>query len=154
MYYKGNRLRSRTPPGVRSTGECLYCCEPITQREKWVCFVCNVQAHKACQEKNRSYANALPGCPACRTTKENIVMDQKLFPAVKGIVCYICRGVVHEGHPCDMCLGGRDFCQAHWHPKCMWPQFRQDQPNKYKAHRAICPACGKSKWRAMDERRK
>ena len=107
-----------------------------------------------CEEINRSYENALRGCPACKATKEKIVLDQKLFPAIKGIVCFICRAVIHEGDPCDMCSGGRGFCQAAWHPKCMWPQFRQDQPNQYKPARAICPGCGKSKWRAMDERRK
>ena len=151
--HKGRRLKSRTPPRSRSIGECMFCVEPVTEQDKWVCLVCSVQAHKHCAEEWRTKYGA-HGCPQCKTTKMDVVNAQTLRRATKGIVCFICREVVREGHQCDMCSGGRDFCQAYWHPKCMWPQFRQDQPNKYKAHRAICPACGKSKWRAMDERRK
>ena len=152
---KKNRLRSRTPQRSRSSGgECLFCHEPITEQDKWVCFVCSVQAHKHCESQWRHAAAANRGCPQCKTTKMDVVREQTLRPAVKGIVCFICREVVREGHECDMCLGGRDFCQAYWHPQCMLPQWCPWERERYKPAAHKCPACGLSKWAALNERRR
>ena len=109
MHPCGRRLRSRTPPSARSRVECIYCCEPIEPCARWVCFVCNVQAHKACEEIRRD-SSTLRGCPQCRTTKLEVVFAQKLFPAFEGIMCYICHEVINEGELCDLCVGGRGLC--------------------------------------------
>ena len=100
MSLGGKRLRSRTPPRSRSSGECIFCVETITEQDKWVCFVCPVQAHKHCEEEWRTKYGA-NGCPQCRTTKTDVVNAQTLTPATKGIVCFICREVVREGDQCD-----------------------------------------------------
>ena len=146
----GRRLRSRTPPRSRSIGECMFCVEPVTEQDKWVCFVCSVQAHKHCEEEWRTKYGA-HGCPQCKTTKMDVVNAQTLRRATKGIVCFICREVVREGDQCDMCLGGRDFCEAHWHTDChpSWaPWMGRYIPSAYK-----CPACYLSKWAALNKRR-
>ena len=137
--FNKSRLRSRTPPRSRSSGgECLFCIEPIAEQDKWVCFVCPVQAHESCEPEWREASAGNKDCPQCRTTKTDVVNAQTLTPATKGIVCFICREDVREGEKCDMCLGGRDFCQAHWHPQCMLPQWR---PWRYKPAAHKCPAC-------------
>ena len=77
--FRGKRLRSRTPPRSRSSGgECLFCSEPIAEQDKWVCFVCPVQAHKRCEEHWRRTPNASRGCPQCRTTKTDVVTEHEL----------------------------------------------------------------------------
>ena len=151
--FRGKRLRSRTPPRSRSSGgECLFCTEPITEQDKWVCFVCSVQAHKNCESQWRHTDAANKGCPQCKTTKTEVVNEQTLRPAVKGTVCFICRGTISEGTLHDMCLGGRDFCEARWHPECMpgWAPWTRERYNPAKAK---CPACGLYKWYALNNRR-
>ena len=161
--FRGKRLRSRTPPRSRSSGgECLFCSEPIAEQDKWVCLVCPVQAHKRCEEHWRRTANASRGCPQCRTTKTDVVREHELTPATKGTLCFFCRKVIREGDLHDMCLGGRDWCEAHWHPECMpdalhWhPQRPGISPwtgGRYIPAKATCPACGLSKWDALNKRR-
>ena len=160
--YQGKRLRSRTPEGVRSVGECLYCRDPITPEDKWVCFVCPVQAHKRCEEDwRRTTPNARRGCPQCRTTKIEIVREHELIPASKGTLCFFCRKVIREGDLHDMCLGGRDWCEAHWHPECAlrWtrspynPSLATSTSSPYTPSAHKCPACGLSKWDALNKRR-
>ena len=144
--FRGKRLRSRTPRRSRSSGgECLFCTEPIAEQDKWVCFVCPVQAHKRCEEHWRRTANASTGCPQCRTTKTQIMSEHELIPASKGTLCFFCRKVIREGDLHDMCLGGRDWCEAHWHPECALRLTRSTQIK--------CPACGLSKWDALNKRR-
>jgi hypothetical protein len=150
--YGSYRLRSRTPPHARSRVQCCICFEDVEPEDRWVCFVCPVYIHKACEDTRRN-GSTLRGCLQCGRTKSDVVAEQKLFPATRGIMCYICSEVINEGELCDMCAGGRGFCQAHWHPKCMWPQFHQDRPEEYEPKMHRCPACGLSKWRALDKRR-
>ena len=150
--FRDKRLRSRTPPRSRSSGgECLFCTEPITEQDKWVCFVCNVQAHKNCESQWRHTAPANKGCPQCKTTKTEVVNEQTLRLAVKGCVCFVCRGTISEGTEHDMCLGGRDFCEARWHPECRpgWNIMTEH----YNPAKAKCPACGLYKWFALNKRR-
>ena len=136
-----NRLRSRTPPRARSRVQCCICFEDVEPEDRWLCFVCPVYIHKACEDTRRS-TSTRRGCIQCGRTKSDVVAEHKLFPATRGIMCYICSEVINEGELCDMCAGGRGFCQAHWHPKCMWPQFHQDRPEEYELKMPRCPACG------------
>ena len=157
--FRGKRLRSRTPRRSRSSGgECLFCSEPIAEQDKWVCFVCPVQAHKRCEEHWRRTANASGGCPQCRTTKTEIVREHELIPASKGTLCFFCRKVIREGDLHDMCLGGRDWCEAHWHPECALRWTRSPyNPSLATPTSSLtqikCPACGLSKWDALNKRR-
>ena len=148
--FRGKRLRSRTPQRSRSSGgECLFCCEAIAQQDKWVCLVCPVQAHKRCEEDwRRTTPNARRGCPQCRTTKIEIVREHELIPASKGTLCFFCRKVIREGDLHDMCLGGREWCEAHWHPECAL----RATPTR-SLTQIECPACGLSKWDALNKRR-
>ena len=151
--FRGKRLRSRTPRRSRSSGgECLFCSEPIAEQDKWVCFVCPVQAHKRCEEHWRRTANANRGCPQCRTTKTEVVNELALRNATKGTVCYICREAIRVGVLHDTCAGGRDYCEAHWHTDChpSWaPCVGRYIPSAY-----TCPACGLSKWASLNKRRR
>ena len=83
------------------------------------------------------------------TTKTDVVREHELTPATKGTLCFFCRKVIREGDLHDMCLGGRDWCEAHWHPECALRWTR----SPYNGTQIKCPACGLSKWDALNKRR-